>query len=277
MGAGGPRGGQGAVPLDGLSPIGAAEVDAIAGLLRHPPVQGHSMARLVQVLELAAQAVTEPDLSTAALAERGAMSVGAIYRFFGDMDAVRVCVAALWMRRAVTVIEQAPATHMTPTPAGPAGLAGLLIDHLVAYRRRYRQPARTELAIRARSDREYAWHCRLTDALRSAMTASPGLSEQTANVQPADQLAGGPSDGRVSRPGLLQARCLVAVALADRVARVTAAAAVAGSSGPVADGLADLVEQHIRSIADAVLPGPTPAIRGGVPLSSDGRLADAAP
>lgn len=75
--------------VGGLSRIGVDEVNAIASLLRRPPAQRRSAERVATVLELAVQAATEPHLTTAALAERAGMSVGAIYQFFPDLDTVR--------------------------------------------------------------------------------------------------------------------------------------------------------------------------------------------
>jgi len=201
------------------------DVKAVAGLLLRPPAQKRSVARVALLLEHAAQAVTEPGLTTTALAERAGMSVGVLYRYFADVDAVRWCVAEIWMRRTITAVEHARAADTRPDE-----LARLLIQHIAAYRSCYRPPAHDAAVIRARTDREHAWHQQLAATLATVITdpAPTGQPDQR-----------GQTDGDLSP---LDTRCLIIVTLADRAART----ATTNSRDPVTAGIEHMVAWYIR-------------------------------
>lgn len=201
-------------PVAGLwSPVSAGEVDAIADLLRHPPAQHRSVQRVAAILDIAAQTSRDPELTTTTLAARCGMSIGSVYQYFGDFNMVLACVGAVWMRRTITATVRAVATGEASTPDQ---LASLLISHLAAYRSRYRPPASSGAAIRDRAEREHAWHRQLAATLAS-LIIRPGAGE-TEDRETEDD---GPETRR-----LVDARCLIAVTLADRAARAAVQAGI---------------------------------------------------
>lgn len=215
------------LPVGVWSPVSAAEVDAIADLLRRPPVQRRSKDRVAAILDVAAQTSRDPELTTTTVAERCGMSIGAVYQFFAGLDTVLACVGAVWMRRTITATARAAAAGEASTPDQ---LAWLLIGHLDAYRCRYRPPVTTEAAIRARAEREHAWHRQLATTLASPITP--------------------PGEDGPDAPALLDARCLIAVTLADRAARAAVQAAVHTAAG--GDGRDLFVAEMARMVAGAV-------------------------
>lgn len=194
-------------------PVSAEEVDAIADLLRHPPAQHRSARRVAAILDVAAQTSRDPELTTTTLAARCGMSIGSVYQFFAGLEAVLACVGAVWMRRTITATVRAVATGEVSTPHQ---LASLLIGQLGAYRSRYRPPASSGADIRDRAEREHAWHRQLAATLASLI-----IRPRAGETEDRETEVEGPETRR-----LVDARCLIAVTLADRAARAAVQAAV---------------------------------------------------
>ncbi len=101
---------------------------------RRAPMQGRSQETVQKVLAAAAgllaRGVTPEGLTTAAIATEAGLSVGAIYRFFADKQAIVDAIAVARMEE----FQQALGMRlMFGMPETPAGLLGVVIDAFAEY------------------------------------------------------------------------------------------------------------------------------------------------
>lgn len=104
------------------------------------PTQGRSRARVERILETAAVLLADDSadkITVRVLAARSGVSVGTIYQFFKDVEAVRVAVA----ERTYAEFESALATHLTKEAAraSPGEFFCTLIDVIGGLQKRYPQ------------------------------------------------------------------------------------------------------------------------------------------
>jgi AcrR family transcriptional regulator len=104
-----------------------------------PPSQDRSRARVERVLLAAADLLAEADaadkITVRALAVRSGVSIGTIYQFFEDIDAVRLAVVERTRGDLETVLE----TELTEAAAraSPGGFFCQLIDVILDLQRRH--------------------------------------------------------------------------------------------------------------------------------------------
>lgn len=101
---------------------------------RRAPVQGRSQETVQRVLAataaLLARGVSPEGLTTALIASEAGLSVGAIYRFFQDKQAIVDAIAVARMED----FQQALGMRlMFDMPGTPAGLLGAVLDAFAAY------------------------------------------------------------------------------------------------------------------------------------------------
>ncbi|MFE9423869.1 TetR/AcrR family transcriptional regulator [Kitasatospora sp. NPDC006697] len=111
-----------------------AALPALPGALRTPQ-QARSREKVARILAATARLLEElpPDeLGTKLIAAEAGVSIGVLYRFFPDKQAIIVALAADWLEQFVSIAEQAVAD---PLPADPAELTGRLLDAHAGFRR----------------------------------------------------------------------------------------------------------------------------------------------
>src|SRR5262245_18749596 len=104
------------------------------------PIQDRSRARVERILDAAAALLADENadkITARALADRSNVSVGTIYQFFEDMEAVRDAVA----ERTYAEFRSALATHLTAASAlaSPGEFFSLLIDVIGDLQKRFPQ------------------------------------------------------------------------------------------------------------------------------------------
>ena len=101
---------------------------------RRAPVQGRSQETVQRVRTAAsallARGVTVEALTTASIAGEAGLSIGALYRFFPDKQAI---VDAIALRHMELFQETLGLRMMTAFPADPGAFLALVLDEFVAY------------------------------------------------------------------------------------------------------------------------------------------------
>lgn len=111
------------------------EVPAAAALLRRAPVQERSAARVQRMLDAAAALLDEVGYertTTSLVARRAGVSVGSLYQFFPDRQAVVQALARRSFERFAERLE----ARLDPPPAGWQGVLDAVVDTYVEVMRR---------------------------------------------------------------------------------------------------------------------------------------------
>jgi AcrR family transcriptional regulator len=144
---------------------------------RREPVQDRSRARVARILDSAAEIVEAEGLAattTKRIAARAGVSVGSLYQFFPDRDAILNDIVRRHVEAFATVVE---GLFATVTPRSWQDAVDSLVDAYVSYYRT--EPAFRTLWFESRMDPRVQAEDRANNAVLAA-----GVAEQFAPLMP---------------------------------------------------------------------------------------------
>jgi AcrR family transcriptional regulator len=100
--------------------------------VRTEPQQRRSREKRDRVLAAAATLLTEvpyEEIGTRLIADRAGVSVGSLYRFFPDREAIFAALGSDWLDKAVAVMD----ALVADPPAGPDALVDRVVDAYAAF------------------------------------------------------------------------------------------------------------------------------------------------